>query len=341
MNIATFVVQGGIFTMQKIDIHNTSYLDTMRQNKGANKLKQMFRQLILHDKNKASYLINDNHLRFGTFYILWPLLDHYRPLLKLSTRNVTALKIMEAIVEKNSAGLRQLQKKDKQLTQSTLAWMLGTGFIDDGLNKQYDEIIDSAGIILVKDYQNIELISPMIEIVFQRNKKGTYYYDLLWCLFETRNPQVLLLIARYLDSSNPEDRALAQKLLWFVPEDNYNRAQNTVKDFSSVINWLRNNAPFLEYTGESFQQKGNPAPFLVSLTNKYLCKPVSAERSDTPYEQQLLKNFNCLDTGTQEILANYSFMLYTQNRNWWNHWITLPVPEQARLAKAALGGMIG
>ncbi len=327
--------------MDYSNLHKTSCLDALRNNKGTAELKQYFQKLVVQNRYKASSIVNDENLCFGTLYILWPLIARYRPLLNLNTRNTTAIKIMKSIIDKKSSYLRHLDKKDNQAIHSTLTWMMGTGYTDDGLNSQYDEILDTAGLLLVKRYHDTSLVLPMIDIVFSRNRKGTYNHDIAWCVFETRNPQVLVLIANYLNSRNSKDIEFAQKLLWFVPAKYTNRNRGTIMDPNGVEYWIRENAPFIEYTGESFQQKHNPAPFSISFKDKYICKPVGAStRSESPYEKKLLDEFECLDNYTKEILSNHSFMLYRQNRDWWNRWMSLPVPEQVRIAKTASGGIM-
>jgi hypothetical protein len=315
---------------------NASSLDIFRKNKGNDKLKRYFLRLVINDRNKATRLINDENLQFGTLYVLLPLIKKYGSILKLNERNACALEAVDIITGRKSSKISLLEKNNKQLLHKTLVWILGTGYADDGLNDRYDEIIDSTGILLVKRYKDKSLLNLMIDIVFNRNRRDAYIHDLLWSIFETRDPQVLVMISRYLDSGNTKDSELAHKLLWFVPSKDGKRSAAIPKSHGAVTGWVQDNMPFLEYTGESFQQTPNPAPFTVSLIRKYLCKP--AQGPDYEGKTRAQDDFNRLDPITQEQLANYSYWLYRKNWNLWDRWMHLPVGDQVRIAKS--GGLL-
>jgi len=50
--------------------------------------------------------------------------------------------------------------------------MLETGCINDGLNDQYDEILDITAIFIIKIYRDKTILPIIAEMIFRRYKQG-------------------------------------------------------------------------------------------------------------------------------------------------------------------------
>jgi hypothetical protein len=323
---------------------NTSILDRLKLNNGIEALKNYYHDLVIRDTEKALSLINDKSLSFSSLFILYSEIKKFNLINYLNRRNKYTLKIVNQILSKKKLNLSKLSTDEKQIIYSSLKWIIETGYLDDGLNNQYDEILDAAVsliLIVFKDKSDIHII---IELIFNRHKKNTFNYDLIWALFETGDPNFLLLIANRLTSNQWKDIELAQKLLKFIPGSEFNVTRDNVQQYQHAVRWLQDNYLFLQYTGECFQQTSTPIPYKVSLEAKYLCKPIAANsekslKSLSEMEQSLLNKFKNLTDETKILLSNYSFSINRQNIDWWNMWIHSPVVDQIHYAKS-VGGLL-
>ncbi|MCJ7691677.1 MAG: hypothetical protein MUO60_20530, partial [Clostridiaceae bacterium] len=79
----------------------------------------------------------------------------------------------------------------------------------------------------------------------------------------------LMLIANYLYSDDPRDIKLACKLLDSVPFIDITTSRDSKDKYMDFFYWLKENYPFLYFTGESFQRTSNPIPFKIDLDAKY------------------------------------------------------------------------
>lgn len=329
--------------MYSIGVNSTGPLDKMRMNGGAEPLKAYFRHLALQDTEKAIELINAENLRFPSLFVLRAEIKRLDLFSRLNIRNRHALEIVNGILAREDSGSGHFLSEYRQTACPVLAWMLETGYMDDGLNHPYDEVLEAAAILLAKKYKFRKALPILIEMIFSRHRRSSHIHDLVWAFFEACDPRSLFLVANRLCSPQRKDIELARKLLKFIPCIGLNPAADNVKQYVCAIQWLNENYPFLDYTGESFQQTHNPKPYALSMEAKYLCKTVSgsaekAFRSLTGGESLLLEKFSGLTDDLKALLSDYSFLLYRQDMYLWDSWIHSPVSRQIEIAKAMTGG---
>ncbi|MBN4049417.1 hypothetical protein JYT70_00770 [bacterium AH-315-N14] len=151
-----------------------------------------------------------------------------------------------------------------------------------------------------------------------------------------------MLIANYLISEDVNDVKLACKLLDFVPSIDMTMEKSSEKQYISFFYWLKENYPFLYFTGESFQRTSKPIPYIVALDAKYLCKQVSlyTAKPFIPYtakENSLLYYFNDLDESNKLLLSSFSLRIHYENIYLWKSWINYSIIKQISIAEARLG----
>lgn len=326
------------------DLSSISLLDKIRVDKGITELRNFFSTLLKNNRQEAINLINNKDLRFTSLFILKTELEESNLLSNLNSRNQITFQFMNQILKKENSVDDQFSDHNQRL-YIFLKWMLETGFNDDGLNDEFDEVLDIISALLIKEFKDMSILPIIAHLIFQRNKKGTLIHDLVWAFFQSQSPQSLTLIAERLISSHPKDVELAQRLLSFVSEINMNSNEDNQKQYLSFMNWLKENSPFLSFTGESFQQCSTPVPCTVRLDSKYLCRCTwitNTIRSDslTYKEYKLLGIFNNLDDNTKALLSKFSFMLFSENPCFWHKWIQNPIEDQVYIAKTRIGGII-
>jgi hypothetical protein len=318
-------------------------LDRIKLNNGNESLKNYFHNLLLTDSNKAINLINDEHLNFSSLFILRSIIKKFNLASNLNNRNKYTIKLINQILIRDKINLKKLSTSEKQNMYLLLRWIVETGFNDDGLNNQYDEVLDAAVLLLIKVYNDKTILNIVVEMIFNRNRKKYYNYDLIWGLFESREPKLMFLVANRLTSNHWMDIELSRKLLKFIPDFEANYNKNNLQLYNYANKWLQENYLFLNYTGESFQQSCNPKPYILCLEAKYLCKPVLAPAEEprislSDREQKLLDGFKALNYESRNLLSRYSYSIYRQNIDWWRIWINYPVATQIRYAKN-VGGL--
>ena len=164
----------------------------------------------------------------------------------------------------------------------------------------HDEFLDVTAMLLIKVHKDKTILPIIVDMIFFRNREGLFNHDLIWAFFQARDPYSLMLIANYLGSEDVKDVKLACKLLDFVPSIDMTMGKDSKKQYIAFFNWLKENYPFLYFTGESFQRTSKPIPYIVALDAKYLCRQVSLYTGKPliPYtekENNLLGYFNNLD----------------------------------------------
>lgn len=323
------------------DFITLSTLDKMRVDRGYGELSQYFRKMLIRNTSKAIKLINDDNLCFPTLFMLLPQINKSSFSRYLNSRNRATLDITRAIRSKKYSNFSKLSKEMD--VPGVLKWILQTSKDDDLSRGEYIDILDCCAIILIKEYRDYSALPVIKEIIYNRYKQGLFIHDMVWAFFECRNPNCILMLAESLYSQDEKDIELTKELLKFIPGVRYNNLSKELL-YRNICYWLRDNLPYIYYTGESFQQRPNPSPFEVSLSAKYLNKKVSTdgniETALTEDEKRLLNTFNSLDVNSQILLSNYSFILRNQNINWWNNWIHYPINEQLRISVAKLGGTL-
>ena len=316
-----------------------STLDKVRFDRGNSNLSNYFRKILVKNPPKAMELLNEDNLSFPSLFILFPQINKPHITRHLNLRNKAAMTVTKAILSKDFSNFNR-HTRDIDVPE-ILRWILQTGKDDNLARSEYIDIVDSCAILLVREYKDDSILPVLRDIIFNRYRQGLFIHDLVWAFFECRNPNCILILAEGFNSNDIKDVELTKELLKFIPVVNCNNLPKELL-YKNVRYWLRDNLPFIYYTGESFQQMPNPSPFDVSLGAKYLFRKVSSdgniEGTLSEDEKQLLNTFDSLDVNSRILLSSYSFVLHNQNIYWWNNWLHSPVEEQIRIFSAKLGG---
>ncbi|WP_432404688.1 hypothetical protein [Wukongibacter sp. M2B1] len=329
--------------MSSVAIPNT--LDKIRLHEGNDNLKTYFNKLTKENTKEALSLINDNNLNFASLFVLKSELKEPELMDDLNLRNKVALEFINEILdgERRSWVSRNISSDYAQIVYSVLKWVFETGFLDDGLSNDYDEILDMTAILLSKLYKEQKILPAVVDMIFSRNRNDFLIHDLVWALFESRDPGSLIMVASKLLSKDNKDVELANKLLSFIPGLEKNSDLNSQKKYVAFLNWLEENSLFLHFTGQSLQQTNRPILYVVVLEAKYLCKFVSVDtgkllNSLSQKEKSLLNEFKKLDLDTKTLLSNFSFKMHEKDINQWDKWIKYPITKQIKIAKSMIGG---
>lgn len=294
-------------------------LEQIRRRSGSEKFRSVYRKIAEEGGKKAVLLLNDERLRFPTLYLLLPEIAALHPGTALSPRNRTAVSLCAAA--ESGGGFEAEEKND---TGAALKWMFETGYRDDGLSAGYDQALDAAAALLTRVYHDADVLPDMVRLLFLRNRKKRYLHDLAWALFGSGDPRVLRLTAEYLRSPNRRDVELAGKLLRNAPPDRADGGPEQNR-YGACVSWLRENGPYLEFTGESFHQSSEPELFRVNLEAKYLCNQASARAAE---DDGRLEAFRGIPSGQKERLAARSNRLYRNDPRRWREWMAYPVEKQ-------------
>jgi len=325
--------------------NNLSSLDQMRMNRGTDDFKNIFHGLGEKQRQKAISYLNEDRLYFASLFILIPEIEALALYEKLNSRNAVALKICAKILKDENmfSHVAGLVSENSGMTYSALKWMLKTGSADDGLNDDYDEVMDAVASLLIKTYKDNSVLPMVADMIFKRNRKGYLVHDLVWCFFQARTSYCLKLIAGYLRSPNRRDVELARQLLHFIPDETGEGA-NLQKQYQNFLAWLQENNQFLYFTGENLQFTSDPKPCRVDLDAKYLYKSISPYNHKplqplTQAEQDHLQKFHELRREDEKLLSKYSRRMHDRNLRSWNQWMQYPVDKQIEIAKSGLGGI--
>lgn len=145
-----------------------------------------------------------------------------------------------------------------------LEWMVRTGWDAEMGRAGYELLLERCTALLLKSFRDCSVLSAVADIIFERNRYGKLIHNLVWAFFEARDPDSLYLIVQRLNSADDRDRALAKKLLAFIP--GLEEASGT-SAFVRAMHWLSENRPFLYYTGETMQMCTRP--FFYTVTPGY------------------------------------------------------------------------
>ncbi|NMM63881.1 hypothetical protein HBE96_14585 [Clostridium sp. P21] len=321
-----------------------SPLDEIRIKNGIDNLNTFFHSLFKNNSEKSINLINHEDLNFASLFTLKNKIQELNIFHSLNPRNKLAIEIINEIYtgKKNSRNTNYLSCDYVEGIHAVLKWILVTGSVDDGMNNEYDEILDISAALLTKVYRDKTVLSVIADMIFKRYKKGFLIHNLVWAFFECRDPKSLIIIAQGLQSKELKDIELSKKLLNFVPGVTMIENMDKNSCYLYFLNWLEKNFLFLHFTGESFQKSSNPIPYIVILRAKYICAPVSIDSGKilTPLKKEeinLLKLFDKLDNNTKLLLSNFSFNFHRKNIYNWNKWLYSPMAEQIKIAR--LGGI--
>ena len=308
-------------------------LDLIRRARGAGACRETFRGLARENKREAARLLGDGRLAFGTLFVLRPEIAEFLPEEDLSYRDRTALQFCDRASQANKAIDDDCPRFSAgEDAHPVLLWMFTTGTEDDGLSEEFDRVLDLAAAVLIRTYREESILPAAAELIFRRYRRGSYLHDLIWAYFKTRSTDALRIIAGHLRSPVRKDVELARSLL-HLPE---NGAEGR-KQYGEYLSWLRENGPYLYFTGESYQLTNAPSPCGVDLGAKFLCREISprSRRPLTPLtreEEERLSGFNGAGDEEKETLARYSRKLHDDDPSGWNRWMQYPVSRQIEIA---------
>lgn len=322
---------------------NSNPLDIIRINYGIKNLNIFFYQWTIANKNKIIDLINMENLTSASLFALKNSIKELSLIESLNSKNKIAIQIMDEILGENKALVSNFSFCDCiETVHSVLIWILKTGADSDGITDEFDKILDITSLLLTRIYKDISIMPLIVNMIFHRYKEGFFIDDLVWAIFELKTPYSLILIANKLQSEDPSDIKLACKLLGFIPGINSDSTKEIVDKYEYFLKWMEENYLYIYYTGENFQQLGNPRPFAINLGSKYLRKIVSTDTGNsieplTEKETGLLEEFKELDLDTKVALADFSFKTFKENRSFWEIWINNSISKQISISKNIKG----
>lgn len=316
------------------------YLDKIRINYGIDKCREVFLNIYKIDKWTAVALLNDSRLTFPCLFIFLRIIEVMKIKNFLSYQNITVLNIIDRIqnMERYRNGKDYLSAH-KEVAYPILKWILETGCADDGLDNEYEEIMDVTVSVLINIYRDKSILPAVADMIFLRNRKGHFIHDLVWAFFQSCTPYALKLIAERICYSDQQDIDLACQLLNIEALKSRNSTKYRQKQYLTYIKWLDENDKFLYFTGESLQFSSNPILCKVDLERKYMNKGSTSYsmQSIVPEdenEKKLLKAYKMLSDEEKIVLSEFSHKLYHKSISEWKKWMNAPIDDQIEIAKA-------
>lgn len=322
--------------MTQNQLGGQSFLDEIRKNEGNEPCKAVFKDICEKDKARAGLLLNDRRLTFPCLWLLMPQIEALQLDRGLSPRSAMALRIVRAISKLPSREDDVLSRRS-DMAYAALKWILETGYAEDGLSEEYEELMEVVISVLISTYQDMKALPIALDMLFTRNRMGHNIHHLVWAAFQSRSPQVLKLIAQRMGSPDDHDARLACNLLGIVTPDGCEAAEMQ-KQYERFMKWLTENDPYLYFTGESFQFASRPAFYRVDQERKYIHRgtPSYDQRPIAPAdesERNALAAFSVLGDDEKTLLSEYSHKIHQQNLPEWKAWVRRPIDEQINTAK--------
>lgn len=304
-------------------------LDRIRLRRGHVVLRRQFRTMLSQNRRQAFYWLNEERLLFPTLFLLLPPVLEENLQGYLSPRNKAALRVCARRLKWGGPPEYSLPvNREDEGDHNALKWMFETGRGWDGPLPEFDAfdaVLDTAAALLVVTFQDRSVLPGMADLIFRRNRRGLYIHDLAWSFFQSFDPDSALFLAKYLTSSENADVELACQLLHLGLPENGDRPETRRDFFLKYRTWLKENRPYLYFTGEQFQLTSDPEPLRADPEAKYLQKEISP-RHRTPVdpmtgeELELLNRFRTCSEKEQEELCEYSAQLRKKDRNAWEVW---------------------
>jgi hypothetical protein len=314
-----------------------SGLDQVRIRQGIEACGGVFREIYDRDNRRAVMLLNDRRLTFPTLYILSPQIEEsVYPYLK--ERLIIGLRLIERVRSAQSGNAQRGKAEHTALT-----WILDTGYTENGLDEAYEEVMERTVSLLINTYHDTGILSRVADMIFARHREGRNIHDLTWAYFQSGHPDAMRLIARRLSSADPSDIELVCRLLHI--DDPGSDPDRCWKEYQPYMQWLRDNGPYLYFTGESMQYASAPIFYRVDPEREYLQKGNASyhRKPITPAdeeERRRLEAFAALPEEEKTSLAEYSHRFHAKNAAGWKRWMRRPIEEQIRTAKAEGEGSV-
>ncbi len=229
-------------------------LEQIRETNGSDACISAFDHVQRNDKQKALELLNDLKMTFSTLYVLLPkIIDLWA---HLSTRNATAVKIIDEVAEGVLGRHIDLAVISVEIYE-TLLWMLQTGHRAHALDNLFHKVMDIVCAVLLDTYEEKRVLPLVCDLIFARKEKGQCVHDLIWSFFRTKDPETLRLVAGRLESENADTDAFARRLLNMKDGDGGGDT-DIPTDRAGFLQWLEKNEPFLFFTGLGYQYASRP-----------------------------------------------------------------------------------
>lgn len=309
------------------------YLTQIRKEQGIETLKNIFENLFQQNPSEAIEIVNDETIPFPWLYLALPMLKKLFLFEELNRRNITALKLC-AQIQRNrrlQARVYTYSYENKHTYYPVLLWMFHSGIVEDGLDDDFDEIIDGVVSLLIHNYQETSILHEVCELMYERNRQGRYNHDLIWAYLRSNDIEALKHIAEHFHSKDPKDIKLTCKLLHCDVPD-MNDAETYYEAFQ---NWLEENKPYLSFTDETLQETNEPHIFQIDINSKYLCRTGKEDRPFTENEMRHLIEFQNRSMDEQLLLSHFAYNLRKQSEEAYQRWMRFPVSQQIDIAKSS------
>ena len=310
------------------------YFDLLNKAYDYDSFRKAFKRFLLENERGAIYYLNDKRLYFPTLYFVKKEVESLNTLGNLNLRNRIALNLCSVI--KGDMKFKEISDKyNSKRIHDTLIWMFDSGVYADGLNDEFDEILDGTVGTLICYMKDHSILPSVVDLMFNRYEKGCFIHDLSWYLLQSKDPSLLGLITNRLKLSNEKSIQLACKLL-HIDGDLSSFQENKEVNIQQTYNWVNENMPYIYFSGESFQLSSEPNIFKVHLEGKYLNKKVSPDTGEflkplKIFEKDALDNFRQSSLEKKEQLSEYSYKLKKQNHKLWRQWIKNDLSSQIAL----------
>ncbi len=307
------------------------YLDLLNKAYDYDSFRKAFQRFILENERGAVNYLNDKRLYFPTLYFVRKEIESLNTLENLNLRNCIALDLCSVI--RGDMKFKEISDKyNGKRIQDALTWMFDTGVYADGLNNEFDEILDGTIGILICYIKDHSILPSVVDLMFNRYEKGYFIHDLSWFLLQSKDPTLVGLITERLKSPNEKSIQLACKLL-HIDGDLKNFKENKEVNIQQTHNWVNKNIPYIYFSGESFQLSSEPNIFKIHLEGKYLNKKVSPDTGKflkplKVFEKDALELFRQSNLDKKEQLSEYSYKLKKQNHRLWRQWIKNDISRQ-------------
>lgn len=310
-----------------------SHLDNIRRNHGADKCRAAFSQAYQRNKAGALALVNDPRLSFPCLFELWPLIDSLGLHRRLKPQHMLVLSLCRQFLNPGSVARSVPMANADAAAHKALKWILETGYEEDGLSHEYDQILDATVALLLSIYRDSDALSFSVGLIFLRAKKNGYIHDLVWALFRSRDTLALKLVAQRLLSTNAQEAELASELLNLDELNEISPQDDPPRQYASYIEWLETNDPYLYFTQEGFQYSSKPVFFAIDVERKYLQKanPSHTKAPLVPKDEEeaaILAAFNPLSDQEKALLSEYSQHKRKEHKKEWENWIRSSLAEQ-------------